>query len=281
MCSPIDRTVSIRRVCASRQPVNIMDKIDSRATRERLGLSVEEFAAALGVSVDILRSVEEGKCEPTGPTLRLLQIAEKHPSVFSEAAPADAWPAGSASVTIDLPPWVTREVDWKRRYASDIDRMRLAIALSRANVMQGTGGPFGAAIFESETGLLVSVGVSSTVRKHNCTLHAEMLAFMLAQNRVKSFSLGTPGIPRHELVTSCEPCAMCLGATLWSGVRRVVCGATREDAMLISFEEGPVFPESYAYLEARGIDIVRGVLRDEARAIITLYAEMNGTIYNG
>jgi tRNA(Arg) A34 adenosine deaminase TadA len=74
---------------------------------------------------------------------------------------------------------------------------------------------------------------------------------------------------------------MCLGATLWSGVRRVVYGATREDATLLNFEEGPVFPESYRYLEARGIEIVRGVLRDEARAVLELYRANSGKIYNG
>ena len=74
---------------------------------------------------------------------------------------------------------------------------------------------------------------------------------------------------------------MCLGATLWSGVRRVVYGAAREDASLLKFEEGPVFPESYRYLEARGLRILRDVLRDEARAVLELYRAGRGKIYNG
>jgi tRNA(Arg) A34 adenosine deaminase TadA len=85
----------------------------------------------------------------------------------------------------------------------------------------------------------------------------------------------------HELVTSCEPCAMCLGATLWSGVKRVVYGAGRQDASRLNFEEGPVFPESYKYLEDRGLEIVRGVLREEAAAVLELYRERKGKIYNG
>ena len=104
---------------------------------------------------------------------------------------------------------------------------------------------------------------------------------MMAQQRVGSFTLNAPSLPAHELYTSCEPCAMCLGATLWSGVRRVVYGAAREDASRLNFEEGPVFPESYAYLEDRGIQIVRNVLRDEARAVLELYRTKSGKIYNG
>ena len=74
---------------------------------------------------------------------------------------------------------------------------------------------------------------------------------------------------------------MCLGAALWSGVRRVAIGAAREDATRLAFDEGPVFPESYRYLEERGVRIVRDVLRDEARAVLDLYRERDGRIYNG
>lgn len=187
----------------------------------------------------------------------------------------------STRVSVDYPGWVPELIDWERSYGSDEDRMRLAIDLARANVERGTGGPFGAAIFEAESGRLVSIGTNSVVRLKNCTLHAEMVAFMMAQQRVDSFTLHAPNLPAHDLVTSCEPCAMCLGATLWSGVRRVVYGAAREDASKLRFEEGPVFPESYQYLEERGLVIVRNVLREEARAVLELYRSRGGMIYNG
>jgi tRNA(Arg) A34 adenosine deaminase TadA len=83
------------------------------------------------------------------------------------------------------------------------------------------------------------------------------------------------------MFSSCEPCAMCLGATLWSGVERLVCGAARDDASRLDFEEGPVFPESYKYLEDRGIEIVRNVLRDEAKSVLELYRATGGRVYNG
>lgn len=184
-------------------------------------------------------------------------------------------------IQVDYPGWVDAVVDWDRRYASDEEKMRLAIAVSRENVARGTGGPFGAAIFERDTGALVSVGMNSVVRLNNCTLHGETVAIMTAQARLQCYTLRSEDGPAYELVTSCEPCAMCLGATLWSGVRRVVCGAHRDDARRLNFEEGPVFPESHAYLEARGIEIVEGVLRDEANAVLELYRTSKGVIYNG
>ncbi len=184
-------------------------------------------------------------------------------------------------VHVEYPDWVNSVVDWDDAYPTDEERMRLAIAVARTNVERATGGPFGAAIFESSSGRLVAVGMNSVVRLHNCTLHGEMMAFMMAQARVGSFTLSAPNLPAHELFTSCEPCAMCLGATLWSGVQRLVYGATREDASQLDFDEGPVFPESYRYLEERRIRIVRNVLRDEARAVLQMYRAKGGTIYNG
>lgn len=183
-------------------------------------------------------------------------------------------------IRISYPSWVTDLVDFDTPHASDEDRMRVAIAVSRENVTRGTGGPFGAAIFERQSGKLVAVGMNSVVRLHNCTLHGEMVAFMMAQQQVKSFTLAAPGMPEHDLFTSCEPCAMCLGAALWSGVKRIVMGAAREDATKLNFEEGPVFPESYTYLEERGIAIVRHVLRDEARQVLEQYRAGGGKIYN-
>jgi tRNA(Arg) A34 adenosine deaminase TadA len=184
-------------------------------------------------------------------------------------------------VHIEYPAWVHEIVDWNQLYHTDQDRMRLAISIARENVERASGGPFGAAIFEAESGRIVSVGMNSVVRLNNCTLHGEMFAFMMAQQRVGSFTLKSPNLPAHELFTSCEPCAMCLGTTLWSGVQRVAYGAAREDASILNFEEGPVFPESYKYLEDRGIEIVRNVMRDEARAILELYRANSGKIYNG
>jgi tRNA(Arg) A34 adenosine deaminase TadA len=185
------------------------------------------------------------------------------------------------AIQVHYPDWVHETVDWERVYRNDDEKMRLAIALARENVAHDTGGPFGAAVFESDSGKLVAVGMNSVVRLSNCTLHGEMVAFMMAQRRVGSFTLGGNGRPAHEIFSSCDPCAMCLGATLWSGVRRMVCGASREDATRLDFDEGPVFPESYAYLESSGIRVVHGVLRDEARAVMERYRARGGQIYNG
>jgi tRNA(Arg) A34 adenosine deaminase TadA len=90
--------------------------------------------------------------------------------------------------------------------------MRLAVELASRNVEHRTGGPFGAAIFEIDTWRIVGLGVN-LVEPSNCSiLHAEMVAIAMAQQTVGSYDLAAGGGVRHELATSTEPCAMCLGA---------------------------------------------------------------------
>ncbi|MEJ7618499.1 MAG: nucleoside deaminase [Pyrinomonadaceae bacterium] len=184
-------------------------------------------------------------------------------------------------IRINYPAWVEPSIDPDRRYGSDDEKIQLAIDLSRENVVRDTGGPFGAAIFEAASNRLVAVGVNLVVPLNNCTLHGEMVAIMMAGARLKSWTLAGEQMPRHELFTSCEPCAMCLGATLWSGVKKLVFAATREDALRHDFDEGPVFPESYAYLERRGIEIVRALGREQANEVLDLYEARRGPVYNG
>lgn len=183
-------------------------------------------------------------------------------------------------IRVRYPAWVAEAVDFDAAYPDDEARMRVALAVARENVERRTGGPFGAAIFAADGGPLVAVGMNLVVPLANSTLHAEMVAFMMAQAKVGSYSLSANGLPPHELFASCEPCAMCLGAVLWSGVRRVVWAATREDANALAFDEGPVFAASYKYLRRRGIRFDAGLLREEGRAILELYHESGGVIYN-
>jgi tRNA(Arg) A34 adenosine deaminase TadA len=117
------------------------------------------------------------------------------------------------------------------------------------------------------------------VETSNCSIaHAEMLALTLAQKAVGTYDLGS-GKTMYELVTSTEPCAMCLGAIPWSGVRRVVCGAHGADANAIGFDEGAKPSDWVGELRRRGIEVVRDALREEAQAVLQQYAAMGGHIY--
>ena len=184
-------------------------------------------------------------------------------------------------VTLRLPDWVVEFVsEGDRTYPTVDDRMRFAVELSRLNVRNGTGGPFGAAVFERESGRLLAPGVNLVVGSGCSVFHAEMVAIMVAQGVVGTFDLGGESLPPYELIATTEPCAMCLGATPWSGVRGLVCGARDEDARAVGFDEGAKMSEWAGSLEDRGISVRRDVLRGEAVAVLQEYAELGGEIYN-
>jgi len=185
-----------------------------------------------------------------------------------------------ATIEIRLPEWIGPLVAERRGGLTTVEsRMRLVIDLSRANVEHRTGGPFGAAVFEANSGQLMGAGVN-LVEASNCSLaHAEMVAIATAQQALGHYDLGG-GTITYELVTSTEPCAMCLGAIPWSGVRRVVCAARGEDACEIGFDEGAKPADWVGELRKRGIEVLRDVLREEAQAVLRQYAWTGGLTYN-
>lgn len=162
-----------------------------------------------------------------------------------------------------------------QRYGDDNAKSALAVALSALSINNG-GGPFGAAIFDA-AGRVVSVGCNLVLPGQSSLWHAEMVAILLAQQHFGSFDLGSHCL---QLSTSCEPCVMCIGGVLWSGVRRVVCAATDADARAIGFDEGPKPPRWTEEFRHRGIEVVTGVARETAVAELQRYAIGGGAIYN-
>ena len=183
-----------------------------------------------------------------------------------------------AQVHLNLPAWVSSDIDPLALFADDHARMRFVAGLARKNVELGTGGPFGAAIFD-QNGRLISVGVNR-VMPQNCSLaHAEIMAFMTAQQRLQKFRLNDDG-HRYSLVTSAQPCCQCYGASFWAGIDEMLIGARSEDVMeLTEFDEGPLPADWIGELERRGITVKRDILRDECREVLAFYASNGGASY--
>ena len=57
---------------------------DVLAIRRFVGLTQQQFADALGISVHTLRNWEQSRRSPEGPALALLRIAARHPRVLRE-----------------------------------------------------------------------------------------------------------------------------------------------------------------------------------------------------
>ena len=115
----------------------------------------------------------------------------------------------------------------------DLERtwMNEAIDLATESVRNG-GGPFGALI--ARGGEIVAIGNNNVTSHLDPTAHGEVSAIRAACQKLGSFSL-----EGCVLVTSCEPCPMCLSSALWARVDRVVYAADRHDALALAPRSGP------------------------------------------
>jgi putative transcriptional regulator len=83
--------VSRRKITARRAdvaPPPSYNRVDIVKVRRSLGVSQPVFASMLNVSRSTVRASEQGARVPEGATLRLLEIADKHPEVLVEAVEA-------------------------------------------------------------------------------------------------------------------------------------------------------------------------------------------------
>lgn len=107
--------------------------------------------------------------------------------------------------------------------------MEEAIKLATTSVANG-GGPFGALIAKDNE--IVAIGNNQVTANLDPTAHAEVTAMRAACRALGVFSL-----EGCVLVTSCEPCPMCLSSALWARVARVVYCADRDDAAVAGFDD--------------------------------------------
>ncbi len=181
-----------------------------------------------------------------------------------------------SSLTFHLPDWIHTECDLQTPRLTDEAKMDLAIELSRRNVEHG-GGPFGAVIYEQSTGVVIAPGMNLVMPQASSLLHAEIVAILFAQARLKTFTLASHPC---ELFASTEPCVQCLGATHWSGVSRLVCGATVKMAEAAGFDEGERSPAWKEHLAVRGVPVVVKMRAEAAGQVLSDYAANGGFRYN-
>lgn len=109
--------------------------------------------------------------------------------------------------------------------AVDQERMRSVAAFTAETLSTDHPVPFGADIVNTTTGERLMRAVNRVGPDHDPSAHAETLTIRLACAKLSSASL-----KGYTLYTTCEPCAMCMACALWSGLDRLVFGATIADA---------------------------------------------------
>ena len=119
-----------------------------------------------------------------------------------------------------------------------------AIEEARKTMNKNMGGPFGALITNKD-GKIISIASNTVLYDHDPTAHAEINAI-----RIASKKLNTHDLSDCILITSAEPCPMCLSAIMWAGIRQVYYGCTVHDAKEIGFADEFI----YTYIQNRSIE---------------------------
>jgi len=112
--------------------------------------------------------------------------------------------------------------------------MQIANELAEENLKTNAGGPFGACIVKN--GEIIGKGSNQVLAHNDPTAHAEIIAIRDACKNINSYDL-----TGCELYTSCYPCPMCLSAIIWSNIKKVYYGNTKEDAANIGFRDDYIY----------------------------------------
>ena len=112
--------------------------------------------------------------------------------------------------------------------------MEVAIDLSDDNFEKNYGGPFGACVVKD--GQIIGKGINRVIKNMDPTAHAEIMAIRNACKNLKTHDL-----TGCEIYTSCYPCPMCLSAIIWSNIKKVYYGNTKEDAENIGFRDNFIY----------------------------------------
>lgn len=148
---------------------------------------------------------------------------------------------------------------------NDESYMRLAIELSKKDKY-----PYGAVIVRD--GKIIGRSDAGVPIAGTAISHAELRAIEDAMDKMGGH-LCAEGGHGATIYSSCEPCAMCMGAILYTGISRLVYGATLEDSAECVND---ILASSEDVADAchnRTIEIVPEVLRSEAKQVLDEWKE--------
>lgn len=151
--------------------------------------------------------------------------------------------------------------------------MKKAIEQAKKTLNENIGGPFGAAIIDSNQ-KIISVSSNSVLRDHDPTAHAEMNAI-----RKACIHLGTHDLSGCTLVTTAYPCPMCLSAIIWSNIKYIVYGCRPKDAESIGFRDDFIYRFIKDDTPDKKVLILNESFRQECLGLFAEYEKKEKEIY--
>ncbi len=143
------------------------------------------------------------------------------------------------------------------------------------NFINSGYGPFVAAIYD-ENGNLIAKSGNSVVNDKCSNNHAEINVIKEAEIKFGTYDLSPYNLSIY--VTS-EPCMMCLGAILWSGIKSVYYGVASCDVEKITgYDEGFKL-NWFDEFAKRGICVYGNIEADIGKNVLLKYVSDGNVIY--
>ena len=136
-------------------------------------------------------------------------------------------------------------------------------------------GPFLAAIYDGRGHLIAKA--ANTVIKGKCSHnHAEMNILRMVEHALKTHDLSGRNL---SLYVTSEPCMMCLGGIMWSGIGAVYYGVPSESVESITgFDEG-FKPDWHKEFKRRKITVYGNIDADTGKQILREYMQEKRIVY--
>ena len=142
------------------------------------------------------------------------------------------------------------------------------------HITKGSG-PFMAAIYDSDNHLIAKE-VNTVVRDDCSHHHAEMNAISSAEHKLKTYDLSKHNL---KLYVTAEPCIMCLGGILWSGIKEIYYSVPSNLVEKITgFDEG-FKPNWFDEFKKRGITVYGNIATTAGEKVLKEYIKQGHPIY--
>lgn len=136
-------------------------------------------------------------------------------------------------------------------------------------------GPFLAAVYDAK-GNLIAKAANSVINETCSHNHAEMNAIKAAEKALNAYDLSDYDL---SLYVTAEPCMMCLGAIMWSGIKAVYYGVpSRRVEEITGFDEG-FKPDWLAEFKKRGITVYGNIAQEQGEKVLQDYVNGGRTVY--
>ena len=154
-------------------------------------------------------------------------------------------------------------------------KIMLNVQAKTADGIKNGKGPFYAEIYD-KNGNFVVASSNSVVEDKCCLFHAEVNTIKKAHDKFKEYSLAPEDL---TIYVNAEPCIMCAGAIMWSGIKTVYFGVPSSEVEKITgFDEG-YKPNWMKEFKKRGITVYGNIEPLAGKKVLKDYVNSGKEIY--